>query len=96
MFCYPILRSLSARCIVEFGTSYGVSTSYLALAMQENGGGTVFGTERVPSRAARSREPLKEAGLAEDVGILEGDALETLRGVGGPIDFLLNDGFPRF
>lgn len=94
VFCYLLARALGARRIVEFGTSFGVSTIYLALAVRENGGGRVVGTERVPAKAATARAHLQEAGLAEYVEIREGDARETLRDLDGPIDLLLNDGFP--
>jgi predicted O-methyltransferase YrrM len=96
VFCYLLARAIGARRIVEFGTSYGISTIYLALAVRENGGGLVIGTEMVPGKVARAREHLREAGLSELVEIREGKALETLRDLEGPVDFLLNDGFPPY
>ncbi len=47
-FCYLTARALRARTIVEFGTSFGVSTIWLAAAVRDNGGGRVIGTELVP------------------------------------------------
>jgi predicted O-methyltransferase YrrM len=94
VFCYLLARSLGARRIVEFGTSFGVSTIYLALALRENGGGRVIGTGMVPSKAARAREHLREAGLVDFVEIRGGDATETLRDLEAPVDMLLCDGFP--
>ncbi|ATB37000.1 methyltransferase [Cystobacter fuscus] len=38
-------RAHSGRTIVEFGTSFGVSTLWLAAAVRDNGGGRVIGTE---------------------------------------------------
>src|SRR5258708_2319850 len=38
-FCYALCRALQAKRIVEAGTSYGVSTLYLAAAVRDNGGG---------------------------------------------------------
>jgi predicted O-methyltransferase YrrM len=96
MLCYLLCRSLGVRRIVEFGTSFGISTIYLAMAARDNGGGRVIGTELVPSKAAKAREHLREAGLDEYVEIREGNALDTLRALDGPVDFFLNDGFPRF
>jgi len=95
-FCYQLARMLRARTIVEFGTSFGVSTIYLALAVRDNGGGRVIGTERVAEKAARARTHVQEAGLEALVEIREGDALETLRELPESVDFLLNDGFPRY
>jgi len=92
-FCYLLARSIGARSVVEFGTSLGVSTIYLAAAVRDNGGGKVIGTELVPAKAARAREHLREAGLAEFVEVREGDALKTLEGEPGPFDMLLLDGW---
>ena len=42
-FAYLVARGLRARRIVEFGTSFGISTIYLAAALRDNGGGTEIG-----------------------------------------------------
>jgi predicted O-methyltransferase YrrM len=75
---YMLTRSTGARCVLEFGTSFGVSTIYLAAALRDNGGGRIITTEFEPSKAARARDNLTEAGLIDLVEIREGDALETL------------------
>lgn len=90
---YICTRTRAARRIVEFGTSFGISTIYLACALSDNGGGTVIGTELEPAKAARAYENLEAAGLADIVEIRVGDALDTLRaGAGGPIDLVHLDG----
>lgn len=91
-FLYMIVRTRKATRIVEFGTSMGISTIYLATALRDNGGGHFIGSELEPSKVARARANLDAAGLANLVEIREGDALETLRDVGGDVDVLLNDG----
>ncbi len=96
MYLYLLARAIDARRIVEFGTSFGVSTIYLALAVRDNGGGLVIGTEMIPSKVARACSNLEEAELAGFVEIREGNALETLRDLEGPVDFLLSDGFPQY
>lgn len=96
VFCYMLARAMQARYVVEFGTSFGISTIYLAMAVRDNGGGRVVGTEMIPEKAAQARRNLREAGLEDYVEIREGNALETLRELAAPVDFLLNDGFPRF
>lgn len=93
---YLLARSLNAKTIVEFGTSFGISTIYLACAARDNGGGKVVGTELVSAKAAQARQNIAEAGLSEFVEIRAGNALETLRDFGGSIDLLLNDGFPVY
>jgi predicted O-methyltransferase YrrM len=90
---YLTARALGARRVVEYGTSFGISTLYLAAAVRENGGGTVIGTEIEPSKHARAVEHLKEAGLADVAEVRLGDARETLRDVAGPVDLVLLDGW---
>jgi predicted O-methyltransferase YrrM len=88
-----LARSTGAHTIVEFGTSFGISTLHLAAALRDNGGGRVITTEFEPSKAARARENLTAAGLIDLVEIRAGDALDTLRAdLPEVIDLLLLDG----
>jgi predicted O-methyltransferase YrrM len=91
-FLYMIARARNATRIVEFGTSMGISTIYLAAALRDNGGGHLIGSEFEPPKIVRARANLEAAGLADLVDIREGDALETLKNIGGEIDLLLLDG----
>jgi predicted O-methyltransferase YrrM len=91
-FLYAIARTRTASRIVEFGTSMGISTIYLAAALRDNGGGHLIGSEMEPAKVARARSNLEAAGLADLVDIRTGDALETLKEVGGEVDLLLVDG----
>ena len=90
---YMLARSSGARTIVEFGTSFGISTLHLAAALRDNGGGRLITSEFEPSKLARARKNLTDAGLIHLVEIREGDALETLRvDLPETIDLLLLDG----
>jgi predicted O-methyltransferase YrrM len=89
---YMVARAIGARTIVEFGTSFGISTIHLAAAVRDNGGGRVIGTEMVPRKIAQARANLDAAGLGDFAEIREGDARETLRDVTAPIDMVLLDG----
>jgi predicted O-methyltransferase YrrM len=90
---YMLARSTQARSIVEFGTSFGLSTLHLAAALRDNGGGRLITTEFEASKVARARENLAAAGLADLVEIREGDALQTLAAeLPASIDLLLLDG----
>ncbi len=91
-FLYMMARARKATRIVEFGTSMGVSTIYLAAALRDNGGGTLIGSELQPSKVSQARANLDAAGLGDLVDVREGDALETLKDVGGEVDLLLVDG----
>ncbi|GAS96856.1 putative uncharacterized protein [Mycolicibacterium canariasense] len=90
---YICTRGRHASRVVEFGTSFGISTIHLACAIRDNAGGAVIGTELEPTKAARALQNLAAAGLADMVEIRTGDALDTLSdGVGGPIDLVHLDG----
>ncbi|MGU3468205.1 O-methyltransferase [Methylobacterium sp. C33D] len=90
---YMLARTRRARTIVEFGTSFGLSTLHLAAALRDNGGGRLITCEFEPSKVVRARANLMEAGLADLVEFREGDALQTL-GLDLPdsVDLLLLDG----
>lgn len=92
-FLYMCARACKARRIVEFGSSMGISTIYLATALRDTGGGRLIGTDLVPSKVERARANVAAAGLSEFVELRVGDARETLEsGVGGDIDMVLLDG----
>jgi predicted O-methyltransferase YrrM len=90
---YMLARATGARSIIEFGTSFGVSTLHLAAALKDNGGGRLIGTEFEPSKVVRARENIAAAGLSNLVEIREGDALQSLaHNLPDTIDFVLLDG----
>ncbi|OSQ36959.1 O-methyltransferase [Thalassospira mesophila] len=90
---YMLARSCNARTIVEFGTSFGISTLHLAAALRDNGGGKLITAEFEPSKVARAHENLTTAGLIDLVEIRHGDALQTLRDdLPETIDLVLLDG----
>lgn len=90
---YMLARTMDARSIVEFGTSFGISTLHLAAALRDNGGGRIITSEFEPSKAERARANIAEAGLSDLVEFREGDALETLaRDPPEQIDLVLLDG----
>jgi predicted O-methyltransferase YrrM len=90
---YMLARSSGARAIVEFGTSFGISTLHLAAALRDNGGGRVITSEFEPSKVVRARDNLTAGGLIDLVEIREGDALQTLSAdLPETVDLLLLDG----
>jgi len=90
---YMLARSMKATDIVEFGTSFGISTLHLAAALSDNGGGRLITTEFEPSKVARAREHIVEGGLIDLVEIRQGDALKTLAtDLPEAIDLVLLDG----
>lgn len=95
---YLVARAIRATRILEFGTSHGISTIYLATAVRDNlaagaaGPGQVIGSEMDPRKIEVATRNLQEAGLADIVRILPGDALETLRDIANPQDMVFLDG----
>lgn len=91
---YLLARATGARTVVEYGTSFGVSTIHLASAVRDNGGGTVIGTELQHDKAVAAQRNFVEAGVSDLIDLRVGDALETLVEVPKVIDLVLLDGWP--
>ncbi|KAF2011044.1 S-adenosyl-L-methionine-dependent methyltransferase [Aaosphaeria arxii CBS 175.79] len=98
-FTYQLLTALRATNVVEAGTSFGVSTIYLALAVSRNMAatgkpGTVIATEKEEQKADVARGYWRECG-EEVEGVVDlrvGDLLETLKeGLPERVDLLLLD-----
>ncbi|EIK96132.1 hypothetical protein PMM47T1_12608 [Pseudomonas sp. M47T1] len=90
---YLLARSSQATTIVEFGTSFGLSTLHLAAALRDNGGGRLITSEFEPSKVNIARQNLSAGGLADLVEIRVGDALQTLSNdLPEQIDLVLLDG----
>lgn len=90
---YALVRASRPATVVEFGTSFGISTLYLAAAVADNGTGRVFGSELNHAKVTAARANLDEAGLGSWVTILAGDAFDTLAGIPAPIGLVLLDGW---
>ena len=91
-FLYLVARSIGAKRIVEFGTSFGVSTIYAAAAARDNQG-HVIGSELEPGKQRTALANLGAAGLEDVAEVRLGDARETLRDIPAPIDLVLLDGW---
>lgn len=92
-FLYITARAIGARTIVEFGTSFAISTIYLAAAVRDNGGGRVIGSEIEPFKHDRAARNLAAAGLADIAEVRLGDAMQTLLDVPSPVDLVFLDGW---
>ena len=94
-FLYQMVRGVRAERVVEFGSSFGISSIYLAAGLRDNnGGGILVGSELVEDKAAMARRNIAAAGLADYADIRSGDARTTLLDPGGPVDVVLLDGGP--
>jgi predicted O-methyltransferase YrrM len=91
-FLYALVRAAQPGTLVEFGTSFGISTIYMAAALRDRGGGGLISTELLASKADRAREYIDEAGLSDYVDLRVGDALQTLRGLERDVTLVFLDG----
>jgi predicted O-methyltransferase YrrM len=92
LFAYQMVRLMKPKRIVEFGTSFGVSTVYLASGLKDNGAGKVIGSEFVKSKVDEAKSNLNRLGLLKWTDIRYGDARITLADQDGPVDMVLLDG----
>jgi predicted O-methyltransferase YrrM len=89
-FLNELIKAMPACRALEVGTSYGYSTLWLAEAVRE-ARGELTTLELKAVKSAHAREQLTRAGLAAAVRFLVGDALELLKTLPGPFDFVLID-----
>ncbi len=90
---YALVRASRPSTVVEFGMSLGISAIHLASAVRDNGAGRVVTTELSADKVAAATRNFADAGLADLITVLQGDALETLAAVDGPVEFVLLDGW---
>lgn len=88
---YALCRASRVSTVVEAGTSFGVSTLYLAAAVRDNGGGCVITCENEHAKAEHARRHFRQAGLSDIIEIRVGDVRESLANLEHQIDALLLD-----
>jgi len=74
--------------VLEVGTAIGYSTLHMAEQLEE---GRITTLEYDADRAAQARASWEQAGVADKIELIEGDARETIEGVEGPFDLLFVD-----
>jgi predicted O-methyltransferase YrrM len=85
-----LVKSGEARRILEVGSSYGYSTTWLAEGARAVGG-KVTSLELKADKTAYAGAQLARAGLAAYVEFHIGDALASLKALAGPFDLVLID-----
>lgn len=73
---HVLLRAAGARTVLEIGSLAGYSGIWLARALPA--GGTLTTIEKHPVHAELARQAYAEAGVAERVRLIEGEALSVL------------------
>ena len=87
---YILARVMNAAHILELGTATGYSAIYLGQAAAAVGG-HVISLEWQTEMAARARENLAAAGLAETVEVRQGAAETLMAEMTGPVDLVFMD-----
>lgn len=90
---YSLVRASRPATVVEFGMSLGISAIHLASAIRDNGAGRVVTTELSADKVAAATRNFTDAGLGDLITVLQGDALETLKSIDEPVQFVLLDGW---
>jgi predicted O-methyltransferase YrrM len=85
-----LAETIGAKTVVEIGTSNGISGLWLCLALRKTDGKLIT-HEIDPKRAAMARGNFADAGVANVVTIVEGNAHETVSKLKGPIDLVFID-----
>jgi predicted O-methyltransferase YrrM len=76
--------------VLEIGGSRGYSSIWLGAGVRHLGG-RVLSLENDPAKAEAWRRNVAEAGLEDWVELIEGDALETVRGIADVFDVVFLD-----
>lgn len=85
-----LIRSNSAKRVLEFGTCLGYSTVWIAQALKETGG-RLTSVEYREDLYEITKRNIELAGLSDVVELILGDASEVINTVKGPFDVILQD-----
>jgi predicted O-methyltransferase YrrM len=89
-FLFALAASQPGVEVLEIGGSRGYSSIWLALGARVLGG-NVTSLENDPVKCTAWRANVEEAGLSDWTELIEGDAVETLRGAGDVFDLVFID-----
>ena len=92
LFLVDLIKKNNLKNIVEFGTSFGISTLFLAQGALETKG-RIITTELIASKAEKAMENFKKAEVSNIIDVRIGDAMQTLQNHKAPIDLLFLDGW---
>ncbi len=84
-----LLVSNKPKKILEIGAAVGFSSIFMSQYLSE--GGTILTIEKMEERAAAARENIKKYGKDEVITLIEGDAIEVLKGLTGSFDMIFLD-----
>ncbi len=85
-----LVESRGAKRGIEVGSASGFGAVNMGIAFERTGG-HLYTLEIDPRMAKQTRDNLDKVGLSDVVTCIEGDALQTLPTIEGPIDFVFID-----
>jgi predicted O-methyltransferase YrrM len=85
-----LVLATRATRVLEIGTCIGYSGVWMAGALPN--GGLLITMESDRQRADQARESFANAGLADKINVIVGDAQRMLHKVSGPFDVIFQDG----
>ncbi|MCU0691782.1 MAG: O-methyltransferase [Polyangiaceae bacterium] len=89
--CYQLARTIRAQRVFELGSGFGYSTAWFAMAVRDNGGGSVHHVVWDEQLSTEARSRLARMGLSKHVQFHVAEAVQTLRNADGPFDIIFND-----
>ena len=84
-----LLTMLRPARVLEVGTAVGFSALLMSEYLPE--GAHITTIEKYEKRIPIARQNFRRAGKEEQFTLIEGDAMEVLRSLGGPFDFVFMD-----
>jgi predicted O-methyltransferase YrrM len=89
-FLRLMVHVTAARKVLEVGTYRGYSGIWLGLGLEQTGGRLIT-IDIDPGRVKESRGNFQQAGLAERITSLTGDAHQVAKTIDGPLDLVFLD-----
>jgi len=89
-----LVEASGAKRGVEVGSAAGFGAINMGIAFERTGG-HLWTHDINPAAVKETRENLAKVGLEDIVTVVEGDALQTLPNIEGPVDFVFIDALKR-
>jgi predicted O-methyltransferase YrrM len=89
-----LVEASGAKRGVEVGSASGFGAINMGIAFERTGG-HLWTHDINPKAVQETRENLEKVGLEKVVTVVEGDALQTLPNIEGPVDFVFIDALKR-
>lgn len=84
-----LIKLIKAERVLEFGTYTGYSTLVMAFALPESG--EIITCDKNPEWTKIAKEFWEKAGQSKKIQLIIGDAVDTIKTLKGPFDFIFID-----